>query len=525
MVVGVFHHAHRFMEETDMVQTIPFAREANPDNVRVANAYPAQSLRSDERQALALQALGGTFTITFLAEQADVSRKFVYQQVDIAQRALEEAFAIPAEDDDVLFHLPVTKRWLRQNVVSLLLNCRSSYRGVINHFHDCLGWHVALGTIHNIVRDAVPLACACNAQQSLAAIDFGLLDEIFQVQLPVLVGVDAASTYCFLLSQESNRDGVTWGVRLLELKERGLDPEAFVADFGSGLRAGCDLAFANTACWGDVFHGLQTVLPVVSALENQAYEAIAGCDSLERKAATHCHRHGRANQSLTAKLTHAKPKQEQAIALADEVALLADWLRQDIFALGGPAAADRRVLYDFIVAELRHRAPQCAHRLNPLCTFLDNHRDQLLGFADKLDRDLAELAARFQVPVDTLRELLRLQHRSYANPRRWQREAELHHQLRERFHELNEAVRDLANHTVRASSLVENLNSRLRNYFTLRRHLGADYLALLQFFFNHRRFDRSECPERAGKSPAELLTGQTHPHWLEMLGYQPFSRN
>jgi hypothetical protein len=50
-------------------------------------------------------------------------------------------------------------------------------------------------------------------------------------------------------------------------------------------------------------------------------------------------------------------------------------------------------------------------------------------------------------------------------------------------------------------------------------------LALLQFYFNHRRFDRSECPQRAGKSPAELLTGQTHPHWLALLGYQPFSQN
>ena len=31
--------------------------------------------------------------------------------------------------------------------------------------------------------------------------------------------------------------------------------------------------------------------------------------------------------------------------------------------------------------------------------------------------------------------------------------------------------------------------------------------------------------ERLGKSPAELLTGQRHRHWLELLGYQRFSRN
>ncbi len=87
------------------------------------------------------------------------------------------------------------------------------------------------------------------------------------------------------------------------------------------------------------------------------------------------------------------------------------------------------------------------------------------------------------------------------------------------------AVQHLADHTVRASSVIENLNSRLRNYFFLRRHLGRDYLALLQFFLNHRRFLRSEHAERVDQSPAELLTGQSHPHWLKLLGYTPFSRN
>ena len=51
-----------------------------------------------------------------------------------------------------------------------------------------------------------------------------------------------------------------------------------------------------------------------------------------------------------------------------------------------------------------------------------------------------------------------------------------------------QAVTALLGQVVRASSVIENLNGRLRNYFFLRRRLGADYLALLQFFLNHRRF-------------------------------------
>ena len=73
--------------------------------------------------------------------------------------------------------------------------------------------------------------------------------------------------------------------------------------------------------------------------------------------------------------------------------------------------------------------------------------------------------------------------------------------------------------TPRCSSMAENLNSRLRNYFALRRQLGGDYLGLLQFFLNHHTFLRSRVAERVGKSPTQLMTGQAHAHWLTLLGF------
>ena len=41
---------------------------------------------------------------------------------------------------------------------------------------------------------------------------------------------------------------------------------------------------------------------------------------------------------------------------------------------------------------------------------------------------------------------------------------------------------------------------------------------------NHRCFMHSQVPERVGKSPKELLTGQPYPHWLELLGFKRFQR-
>ena len=494
-------------------------------NTQLVPACPARALQAEQRQGLALQALAGTFTITQLADDAGVSRKFIYQQMSLAQEALDEAFTPETPDDRVLFELPVTKAWLRQVVVSLVLTCRSSYRGIREFFSACLDQSISVGTIYNIVHAAVAQARVYNERQSLADVGVGLLDEIFQNGQPVLVGIDARSTYCFLLSAEDNREGVTWGVRLLEAQDRGLNPASFVADFGSGLRNGLALALPGIPCGGDVFHGLHTVQPVVAALENAAYEALNRRDRLERQAAEYQRRHGRANLSLAQKLRNARPAAEQAIALADDVALLARWLRDDVLALAGPCLAERQTVYDFLVAELRARAPECPHRLQPLCTFLDNQRDPLLAFAGQLDRDLAKLAADFQVSSDTVRDLLYLQSLGDASPRRVPREADLRRLLRDHFHALSQAVRAVAARIVRASSAVENLNSRLRNYFTLRREIGSDYLTLLQFYLNHRRFPRSDRPERVGKSPAELLTGHEHPHWLALLGYAPFSRN
>jgi hypothetical protein len=103
----------------------------------------------------------------------------------------------------------------------------------------------------------------------------------------------------------------------------------------------------------------------------------------------------------------------------------------------------------------------------------------------------------------------------------WRGWNSLRAKLGSKFLALFDAVGQALTQTPRSSSLVENLNSRLRNYFTLRRHLRGSYLSLLQFFLNHRRFMRSHRAERTGKSPRELMTGQAHPHWLTLIGLGP----
>jgi hypothetical protein len=270
---------------------------------------------------------------------------------------------------------------------------------------------------------------------------------------------------------------------------------------------------------------LYSIGPLVRCLENRAYEAIDARAKLERKQATAQRRRGRKDQGLAKKLSYARSAEAKAIALADEVALLAHWLRYDILSVAGPEYAIRRDLLDFIVVELCAREPACSHRIRPVRTMLENQGDNLLAFAVQLDRDLANLAQDWQISLTTAREVLQVQCLPPWDSKRWIRVEALRETLRGRYHGVCAAVREISDRVVRASSLVENLNSRLRSYFFLRRQLGNDYLTLLQFFLNHRRYLRSEDPSRVGKSPAELLTGVPQAHWLERLGFTRFSQN
>src|ERR1035438_8833751 len=108
-------------------------------------------------------------------------------------------------------------------------------------------------------------------------------------------------------------------------------------------------------------------------------------------------------QALRHKVAAAANEQAKAIPLADEVAVLTRWLRADVFAVTSLPYADRTALFDFIVAELQTRIPLCPHRLGPVCTLLQNHRDELLAFALQLEQDLTDLATEFEVPVDSVR--------------------------------------------------------------------------------------------------------------------------
>jgi hypothetical protein len=500
---------------------LPAASTTTPTaKAQAAPPCAAKHLDQQQRLRIARDVLAGE-DISQLAQQYGVSCKFIRVPRNIALDALDRAFnPLLAPDQKVLFHLPVTRQWLEQLSLALVLVCHSSLRGVHEILRDLFDCHRSIGAIHADLAKAIARATSLNAKEDLSGVLKAALDEIFQGQRPVLSVVDVPSTYCCLLSLQEHRDGDTWAICLFDLQEQGFDPTEAVADAGKGARAGLVRAgLGHVMCKADIFHAIRDLGQLVRFLENRAYAALGTYDKRRRQVACKD-----ADAQLLAKADAARREAQGAVALADDVAVLAGWLHHDVLAVAGPSFEQRQELFDFVLLELLARQPLCEHRLKPVCSLLSGQKADLLAFVEQVDVDIASLAAFMGLPEELVREMVAVQELPQASVQRWQRDPVLHEQLGARYHQLSEMVQVLRAEVVRASSVVENVNSRVRNYFFLRKEVGQGYLELLRFFLNHRRFLRSEHPERQGKSPAELLNGQEHEHWLEMLGYALFRR-
>lgn len=214
----------------------------------------------------------------------------------------------------------------------------------------------------------------------------------------------------------------------------------------------------------------------------------------------------------------------QTSGLAKDIKTLTQWRCRDVLEPASPCLVTRVELFDFITDELVAREHLDPKRIRPVHMALQNQRDDLLAFAGMLDDKLDAIAQTHKLPTSLVRQVCVLQRKPDTSPAYWEGLCRLCSQMGRKCHAVFEAVMQAIAQTPRYSSMVENFNSRLRNYFTLRRLLGGKYLSLLQFFLNHRTFLRSRVPQRVGKSPKQLMTGQAHPPWLTLLGFgQPQS--
>lgn len=129
---------------------------------------------------------------------------------------------------------------------------------------------------------------------------------------------------------------------------------------------------------------------------------------------------------------------------------------------------------------------------------------------------------KYIYPIDKIWEMCALQRCQHSGITYGVRSLPLQDYFGNDFDDIEDEVLQALDSTERTSSMVENLHGRVRPYCYLRREIGYDFLELLRFYLNHTPLLRSARPEREKKTPTEILTGEPHEHWLEMLGFQRF---
>ena len=492
-------------------------------------SYPSRKMNIKQKKAIALQVIHQRQPITDIARENQVSRKFVYKQKDKATQAIEDVFKEPEtanekKNERVLFYLPVTKFWLIQLVLVLLLHCRCSFRGVTKLFQDVLDFSISLATVHNISMMAIQKAKEINAAQDLSCIKLGAHDELFHHNKPVLAGVDIQSLYCYLLSQEKQRDGDTWAIHLWDLEKKGFNPERVIADDGVGLRSGHKLALSHVPCDIDNFHVTKTLMELRRYFRNCLKTAISYRKQLEDKMEKAKTKSLGQYQKYSHKLGLARRHEAKIKNISTAIDTLVRWLEHDILNKAGPNPVTRYELFDFIVSEFKKLEKTHPHRIRTVRIRLQKQRNLLLAFSEVLNNKFKKIAERFSCSLKTVWEICELQRCDHTSMNYAVRRVPLILLFGEKLDNIEDAVINAMNKTERTSSMIENFNSRLSPYFFLRREIGYGYLDLLRFYLNHTPFLRSEKSYRVGKTPVEILTKKPHQHWLEMLGFERFKR-
>ena len=398
-------------------------------------------------------------------------------------------------------------------ILSLTLDCQSPNSGIIRFFEAAIQEvTVSAGYISGVIAEASERARKFDDGIDLSRINQGANDEIFQCGTPVLTGIDPESTYTYLLEEARDRTAETWATYLADRKGQGLNLEVSINDGGTGLMAGIPQAFPDVEIQADTFHTIYEMGKEVSKLERKALRLIKSEAALENNLASKKPRSK--NKEV---LRELQPKTSEAIDLYDNIYILFIWFKE-LLGFSGYGMAETLTLAEWVLQEMDGLAvgiPCFRGEISKTRKALPS----LLSFVGRLERGMEAVAKETGIPAEGFRLMYRQRScnpGSIENSGIHCRQAQI---LGGRQAQAKDVFEQLLNKTKKASSLVENLNGRIRVFIETKRVIPTRFFVLLKVYLNTRRYHRSRYRERIGKSPLELMTNCSLPDFYEALGY------
>lgn len=457
-----------------------------------------------------------------LSSAADISMKYhchisyVYKLGRLARTFLN-TYADQEEYANASGLIPITKQFVELSVVCLRTVCQASLEDSVRFVNMVYHYHISVSTASNICHKYGHIAFDWNQSIPLNNIRIGANDEIFfgrtQRQM-ILAGVDLKSTYIYCAMISSDRKAETWELLMRCCRDQGLSLNVSISDAGASLIKGVGDAF-DGACFTqlDVFHSLRDLGDPISKLETRAYSLIEEMVRLEGVL-----NGPKPHQKTREKYALLSQEIDSILTLSDTLKTLKEMVRE-LLDFTGYSRRETESLLRWIVDEMKAAVMICkplkcisVHKLLHAISTFEGRISKSLSFIDYLMISFDNTAEQFGVNPEAVRLVYRIRNvipfsQEYMfMHRRIQR---LLHNSTVSFDSLVQAVNSIVNASKKASSMIENVNSRLRTALNDSRGMSVYYLALLIMYLNTKDLRRSEIGERKGKSPYEMLTGET----------------
>jgi len=445
-------------------------------------------------------------------------------------------------------------------IIVLTLACRASLEGIQLFFHMIFGLHISIGKISQTISGYAKHAESIVMCDDYSNVRIIASDEIYMGHdSPILITIDPETTAVLMIQPEEKLSAEIWTSRLTELKQRsGLNPSVAVNDSGSALMKGIPEAFEGIEIQPDIFHTeidlgyeLTKFTNYAESLINEEHRLIQSVNGKK------------IHRKTVEKLKQTQEELEEVLPVAESILVAYEEIKREFGFTGCryedavhnasvkleqmlgmiPSLTDEVLCkcskdpaFESLPDDLRQKkfddtkailsSSRKWKRYNSLRAAIHRlekriRKEGIFGFLMRLESKLEQLAEEYVLPEELIYEAYRLC--CFYGMDEYD---QLYDSLFEKLWELScedileqilSDIRFLVSHTVRASSLVENTNHKVRPYIQMKKNLSPEFCHLLQLFLNTKKYRRS-IKGRAGKTPLELLTGIPSLPFLELMG-------
>jgi hypothetical protein len=454
--------------------------------------------------------------ITRIANEHKISRLFVYQLLGQLLRLFQP------DSKEVGFEQAQQRR-LDLHIMLLRLEGKCSLEAISQILTELGFAYTSIGYISQRILEfakALP-----DELPTSAKIVFYLSDETFANGQPILVTVDPKSLAILRIELATSRDAATWQAHWQELAALGYrDTKYVVSDLGKGIVKGCSLM--GLTHHPDLFHLLQGIAIFISRFEKQAYAAIeAESQRLQ------VFENAKSERVLGEKLAlyeQAQFEATTAIELFDNFDYLWQQLKAsfDLFDRQGNFKDPARNFADLLAVIELMKKLNCVNLNKELASF-EKAVVAYWGYFSRATDSYQQMVQNYGSELVNLVGLAWQYLRQATNSKNYQVKQyltdEAQHYLNwaesiisTGFAEMKTTIFATFNANIRASSLVENINSGLRKLLNnCRGQVSQAFLNLFAYVHNHRPFLRGA---RKGSAPIEILTGKLlEKSWVDSL--------